>query len=129
MLEYRPVPKRGREITGNPRNPSTSRLSSELAILRTETVELKAWAAEMTALARIAAADIQTLKSEVESLQEPVRRPERTSKTKSATGEAKKRVEVVEDFQTPKKTAIAGRETNQDSGTQTLGSRCRHWRR
>ena len=70
-------------------------------------MELKAWAAEMTAWARNAAAEIRTLKSEQESLQERVRRLEKTSKTKSATGEAKERVEVMEDFQTPKKTAIA----------------------
>ena len=92
-------------------------------------MELKAWAAEMTAWARNAAAEIRNLKSEVESLQERVRRLERTSKTKSATGEAKKGVEVAEDFQTPKKTATAGRATNQDSGTQTPGSGSRRWRR
>ena len=117
------------EIIRNPGNPSPSRLSSELAILPTETVELKAWAAEMTAWARNAAAETRTLKSEVESLQERVRRLEGTSKTKSATGEAKKRVEVVEDFQTPEKTAAAGRATNQVTGTQTAGSGSRHWRR
>ena len=83
----------------------------------------------MTAWARNAAAEIRTLKSEVESLQERVRSLERTSKTKSATGEAKKGVEVVEDFQTPKKTATAGRATNQDIGTQTPGSGSRRWRR
>ena len=127
--EYRPVPQRGGEITGNPRNPSPSRLSSELAIQPTETVELKAWAAEMTAWARNAAAEIRTLNSEVESLQEPVRRLKKTSKAKSATGESKKSVEVVEDFQTPKKTATASRVTNQDSGTQTPGSGSRRWRR
>ena len=76
---------------------------------------MKAWAAEMTAWARNAAAEIRTLKSEVESLQERVRRLERTSKTKSAVGEAKRKVEVVEEFQSPKKTATAGRGTNQDS--------------
>ena len=76
-----------------------------------------------------AAGGIRTLKSEVKSLQQRVRRLERTSKTKSATGEAKKRVEVVEDFQTPKKTATAGRATNLDSGTQTPGSGSRRWRR
>ena len=92
-------------------------------------MELKAWAAEMTALAWNAAAEIQTLKSEQESLQERVRRLEKTSKTKSATGEAKKRVEVVEDSQTPKKTAIASGAINQDSGTQTPGSGSRRWRR
>ena len=127
--EYRPVPQRGGEFTGNPRNPSPSRLSSEIAILPTETVELKAWAAEMTAWARNAAAEIRTLKSEQESLQQRVRRLEKTSKTKSATGEANKRVEVVEDFQTPKKTATASGATKQDSGTQTPGSGSRRWRR
>ena len=108
-------------MTGNPRNPSPSRLSSEVAILPTETVELKAWAAEMTAWARNAAAETRTLKSEVESLQERVRRLEKTSKAKSATCEAKKRLEVVEDFQTPEMTATASRAINQDSGTQTPG--------
>ena len=127
--EYRPVPQRGGEITGNPGNPSPSRLSSELAILPTETVELKAWAAEMTSWAGNAAAEIRTLKSEQGSLQERVRRLEKTSKTRSATGEAKKRVEVVEDLQTPKKTATASGATNQDSGTQTPGSGSRRWRR
>ena len=107
--EYRPVPQRGGEFTGNPRNPSPSRLSSEIAILPTETVELKAWAGEMTAWARNAAAEIRTLKSEQETLQERVRRLEKTSKTRSATGEAKTRVEVLEDFQTPKKTTTAQR--------------------
>ena len=58
-----------------------------------------------------------------------MRRLEKTSKTKSATGEAKKRVEVVEDFQTPKKTARARGAINQDSGTQTPGSGSRRWRR
>ena len=103
--EYRPVPQRGGEFTGDPRNPSPSRLSSEIAILPTETVELKDWTAEMAAWARSAAAEIRTLKSEQESLQERVRRLEKMFKTKSATGEAKKRVEVVEDFQTPRKTS------------------------
>ena len=65
---------------------------------------------------------MRTLKSEQESLQERVRRLEKTSKTKSATGEAKKRVEVVEDFQTLKKTATTNGATNQGSGTQTPGS-------
>ena len=92
-------------------------------------MELKAWAAEMAAWARNAAAEIRTLKSEQESLQERVRRLEKTSKTKSATGEAKKKVEVVEDFQTPKKTATTSGATNQDSGTQTPGSGSRRWRR
>ena len=92
-------------------------------------MELKAWAAEMTAWARNAAAEIRTLKSEQESLQERVRRLEKTSKTKSATGEAKKRVEVVEDFQTPKKIATASGATNQDRGTQTPSSGSRRWRR
>ena len=92
-------------------------------------MELKAWAAEMTAWAGNAAAEIRTLKSEQESLQERVRRLEETSKTRSATGEAKKRVEVVEDFQTPKRTATASGATNQDGGTQTPGSGSRRWRR
>ena len=92
-------------------------------------MELKAWAAEMAAWARNAAAEIRTLKSEQESLQERVRRLEKTSKTKSATGEAKKSVEVVEDLQTPKKTATTSRATNQDSGTKTPGSGSRRWRR
>ena len=92
-------------------------------------MELKAWAAEMTAWARSAAAEIRTQKSEQESLQELLRRLEKTSKTKSATGEAKKMVEVVEDFQTPKKTATTSGATNQDSGTQTPGSGSRRWRR
>ena len=81
----------------------------------------------MAAWARSAAAEIQTLKSEQESLQERVRRLEKTSKTKSATGEAKKKVEVA--FQTPKKTATTSEATNQDSGTQTPGSGSRRWRR
>ena len=92
-------------------------------------MELKAWAAETTAWARNAAAEIRTLKSEQESLQEGVRRLEKTSKTKSATGEAKKRLEVLEDFQTPKKTATTSGATNQDSGTQMPGSGSRRWRR
>ena len=92
-------------------------------------MELKTWAAKMAAWARNAAAEIRTLKSEQESLQERVRRLEKTSKTRSATGEAKKRVEVVEDFQTPKKTATASGAINQDSGTQTPGSGSRRWRR
>ena len=125
--EYRPVPQRGGAFAGHPRNPSPSRLSSEIAILPTETVELKAWAVEMAAWARSAAAEIQTLKSEQESLQERVRRLEKTSKTKSATGEAKTKVEVA--FQTPKKTATTSGATNQDSGTQTAGSGSRRWRR
>ena len=83
----------------------------------------------MTAWARNAAPEFRTLKSEVESLQERVCRLERTSKTKSATGEAKKGVEVLEDFQTPKKTATAGRATNQDSGAQTPGSGSCRWGR
>ena len=62
-------------------------------------------------------------------LQERVRRLEKTSKAKSATCETKKRVEVVEDFQTPNKTATASRATNQDSGTQTPGGGSRRWRR
>ena len=123
------MPQRGGEFTGDPRNTSPSRLSSEIAILPTETVELKAWAAEMTAWARNAAAEIRTLKSEQESLQERVRRLEKTSRTRSATGEAKKRVEVVEDFQTPKKTTTASGAINQDSGTQRPGSGSRRWRR
>ena len=73
--------------------------------------------------------ETRTLKAEVESLQEQVRCLVRTSKTKSATCEAKKRVEIVEDFQTSKKTATAGRATNQDSETQTPGSGSRRWRR
>ena len=92
-------------------------------------MELKAWAAEIAAWATSAAAEIRTLKSEQESLQERVRRLEKTSKTKCATGEAKKRVEVVEDYQTPRKTATASGTTNQDSGTQTLSSGSRRWRR
>ena len=82
---------------------------------------------ELAAWARSAAAEIRTLKSEQESLQEPVRCLEKTSKTKSATGEAKKKVEVA--FQTPKKTAMTSEATNQDSGTQTPGSGSRRWRR
>ena len=80
----------------------------------------------MAAWARSAAAEIRTLKSEQESLQERVRRLEKTSKTKSATGEAKKKVEVA--FQTPKKTATTSGAA-QDSGTQTPGSGSRRWRR
>ena len=80
----------------------------------------------MAAWARSAAAEIRTLKSEQESLQERVRRLEKTSKTKSDTGEANKRVEVA--FQTPKKTATTSEATNQDSGTQTRGSGSRRWR-
>ena len=127
--QYRPVPQRGGEITGNPRNPSPSRLSLELAILPTETMELKAWAAEMKAWARNAAAETRTLNSELEGLQERVRRLVKTSKAKSATCKGKKRVEVVEDFQTPKKPATASIANNQDSGTQTPGSGSRRWRR
>ena len=82
----------------------------------------------MAAWARSAAAEIRTLKSEQESLQERVRRLEKSSKTKAATGEAKKKVEVV-DFQTPKKTATTSGATNQDSGTQAPGSGSRRWRR
>ena len=82
---------------------------------------------EIAAWARSAAAEIRTLKSEQESLQERVRRLEKTFKTKSHTGEAKKRVEVA--FQTPKKTATTSEATNQDSGTQTPGSGSRRWRR
>ena len=90
---------------------------------------MKAWAAGMTAWARNAAAEIRTLKWEQESLQEQVRRLEKTSKTRSATGEAKKRVEGVEDFQTPKKTATASGAINQDGGTQTPGRGSPRWRR
>ena len=68
----------------------------------------------MAAWARSAAAEIQTLKSEQESLQERVRRREKTSKTKSATSEAKKKVEVA--FQTPKKTATTSEATNRTVG-------------
>ena len=78
----------------------------------------------MAAWARSAAA-FRTLKSEQESLQERVRRLEKTSKTKSATGEAKKKVEVA--FQTPKKTTTTSGATNQESGTQTPGSGSRRW--
>ena len=81
----------------------------------------------MAAWARSAAADIRTLKSEQESLQERVRRLEKTSKTKSDTGEAKKKVEVA--FQTPKKTATTSGATSHDGGTQTPGSGSRRWRR
>ena len=81
----------------------------------------------MAAWAGSAAAEIRTLKSEQESLQERVRRLEKTSKTKSATGEAKKKLEVA--FQTPRKTATTSGATNQDSGTQTPGSGSRRWRR
>ena len=80
----------------------------------------------MAAWARSAAAEIRTLKLEQDSLQERVRRLEKTSKTKSATGEAKKKVEVA--FQTPRKTATTSEATNQDGGTQTPGSGSRRWR-
>ena len=121
----------------NPWDPSPGRARSELAILPTETVGFKAWAAQMAAWARSAAAETRTLRAEVENPQDQVRRMERTAKykTKSETGEAKQRVEVKEDFQTPKKTAFdslvtatTSGATNQDKGTQTPGSGSRRWR-
>ena len=83
-------------------------------------------------------AETRTLRAEVENVEDRVCRLERTakSKTKSKTGEAKKRVEVIKDFQKPKKTAFdsllaatTSGAFNQDEESQTPGSGSRRWRR
>ena len=116
---------------GYPRESGPDRASMELAILPTKTAESKAWAAEMAAWSSSAAAESRTLRAEVENLQDRVRRLERTpkSETKSETGAPRKSVEVMGDFQMPRKTATAGRAANQHQGMQTSGSGSHSWTR